>query len=323
MNLTFDSQEMVYLIYCGIALGVLLAFTGIAQMSSRNENRSEAKSRRMRMISQGRSTAELLALLKPQQNRGILSRLPFIGDLPRKLVQAGVLIRPAVFVQICILFAIIIFIATNQYYGPLVGALAGFTLGIVTPMAFVQARCNSQTQKLIHQLPDALDMMARGLKVGHPLNTSIGYVAEEMADPIATEFGIVFDQVNYGEDLPDAFQEFAERVDLEDVNYLSASIGIQHGTGGDLANVIEVLSRVIRDRIAMRRKIRAISSEGRMSSWFLSALPFIIFAMTSVMSPDYYAGVADDPLFQPMAISIVFLTVMNVLVLKKLVEFRV
>ena len=144
-----------------------------------------------------------------------------------------------------------------------------------------------------------------------------------MADPIATEFGIVFDQVNYGEDLPDAFQEFAERVDLEDVNYLSASIGIQHGTGGDLANVIEVLSRVIRDRIAMRRKIRAISSEGRMSSWFLSALPFIIFGMTSVMSPDYYAGVADDPLFQPMAISIVFLTVMNVLVLKKLVEFRV
>jgi tight adherence protein B len=104
---------------------------------------------------------------------------------------------------------------------------------------------------------------------------------------------------------------------------LSASIGIQHGTGGDLARVIQVLSNVIRARISMRRRILAISSEGRLSAWFLSAIPFVIFGFTSFSSPEYYGGVMDDPLFKPVAAAVVFFTVLNALVMKKLVNFRI
>jgi tight adherence protein B len=165
--------------------------------------------------------------------------------------------------------------------------------------------------------------MARGLRVGHPLNTSIGTVAQEMPDPISSEFGIIFDQVNYGEDLPDAFQDFADRVDIEDVYYLSASIGIQHGTGSDLARVVELLAKVIRSRIMMRRKVKAISAEGRASAAFLSSLPILMFVFTSISAPGYYSGVYDDPLFMPMATAIVVLTIANALILRKLVNFHV
>ena len=124
---------------------------------------------------------------------------------------------------------------------------------------------------MVRQLPDALDLMARGLKVGHPLNTTIRSVANEMPDPIASEFGVVMDQIAYGDDLPDAFAEMADRIDLEDVRYLSVSIGIQHGSGGDLASILMTLSRVIRNRLSMRKRIKAISSEG--SSAMACSLP--------------------------------------------------
>lgn len=323
MQALLDTQEFVYVLYTGLALGVFLLFTGLIQLMSRRENLSEAKSRRMRMIAKGTSTADLLAVLKPPERGDILTRLPFVGNLRRDLLQAGILMGPWRFLQLCGLLTAIA-VAIGLQVRPLHFALpAGFILGFALPILIVKNRRKTRTMALIHQLPDALDLLARGLRVGHPLNTSIGAVAEEMEDPIGTEFGIIFDQVSYGDDLTDAFAEFAERVDLEDVHYLSASVGIQHGTGGDLARVIQVLSDVIRGRISMRRRIKAISSEGRLTSWFLSSLPLVIYGMTSMTSPDYYSGVAEDPLYIPMAVTIVFFTVLNFLVLRKLVNFRI
>jgi len=323
MSTFFEDQELIYVLYSGLALGVLLVFTGAAQIISRRENHTEAKSRRMKMIAQGTSTEELLALLKPPQKSGFFTILPFVGNLPQSLTRAGFTIKPAVFLTLCAVLFMAILIGGLNYTDPPRSFLAAFSIGFFLPILYVRQKADAQIKALVRQLPDALDSMARGLRVGHPLNTSIGAVAREMPDPIGTEFGIVYDQVNFGDDLTDAMQEFAERVDLEDVNYLSASIGIQHGTGGDLASVIQTLSNVIRSRITMRRKIQAVSSEGRLTAWFLSALPLVIFGYTSFSTPDYYGGVSHDPLFLPMAIAIAGLTIANFLILRKLVSFRI
>jgi len=310
-------QDVIYLIYSGIALGVLLLFTGAAQLFSRRESGAEAKSRRLRMIAEGKSSAELLALLKAPTHQG------WRGGLPRLLRQAGFTIAPRSFVSLCAVVGFVAFAVGLPVLGPWQAGLAAAVLGLALPVGLIRVKRDQRMTQLLHQLPDALDLMARGLRVGHPLSTSIGTVAAEMPDPIGTEFGLIHDQTNYGDELTDAFQEFAERVQIEDVNYLSASIGIQHGTGGDLARVVEILAKVIRDRIAMRRTIRAISSEGRLSAWFLSALPLVIFGFTSLTTPDYYGAVSDDPLFMPMAFAIVGFTVLNFLVLKKLVNFHI
>lgn len=318
-----QNQDLVYLIYIGLALGVFLVFTGLAQALSRTENTSEARSRRMRMINKGATTAEVLALLKPDPKGGPLSGLPFLGDLPGTLRRAGLAISPSTFLLICAALAGALFAVAFGFLGPLPAALVALAGGVVAPMIFVQMRRKQRSEALIRQLPDTLDLLARGLRVGHPLNATINSVAREMPDPIGTEFGLIFDQVSYGDDLVDAFAEFAERVDVEDVHYLSASIGIQHGTGGDLARVIEMLAKVVRGRIAMRQKIHAISSEGRLSATILSLLPLGMFMAISTLAPSYYRDVADDPAFLPLAITVVALIATNYLVLKRLVNFRI
>lgn len=318
-----QDQDIIYLVYVGVALGAFLLVTGVAQLLHRGENLSEARNRRLQMIRKGATTEEVLALLKPPEESRLLKRIPVLGNLSKEMRRAGMTLPPARFLLFCLLGCVGLGLLAVRVLPPAQAFAIAVTMALLLPVAVVRAKRKKRVEALVSQLPDALDLMARGLKVGHPLNTSIGAVAREMSDPIGSEFGLIFDQVSYGDDLVAAVQEFAERVDIEDVHYLSASIAIQHGTGGDLARVIDVLSKVIRGRIAMRRRIRAISSEGRLSAWFLSAIPVAIYVFTSISSPSYFSGVADDPLYVPMMAVIMTLVAANALVLRKLVNFRI
>lgn len=312
-----------YAIYCGVAVGVLLLVSGLWQLLGR-KGRSEAmRSRRMRLMAEGRSGVERLAILKPPARRTGWQRIPVAGDLPQILRQADVPLTPGMFWAGCVALTVLLSVAAAGYAGWLHGIVIGVLGGVGAPFALLTGRQRKKMDKLMHQLPDALEMLARGLKVGHPLNNSIGIAAREMPDPAGTELGIIYDQVTYGDDLPDAVQEFADRTGLEDTRYLAASVSIQHGTGSDLSVMLETLARVIRNRIVLRRKVHALASEGRLTAWMLSALPLVIFGSVSALTPDYYAGIADDPLFRPMMGGILVLTLLNALVLRKLVNFRI
>lgn len=324
MEAFISEQTLIFLIYCGVAVGVLVAFTSFVSLTSRRETMGEVRSRRLRLIRDGHSIEERLALLKPPSIEDAGGKLSVLGRLTVMLRRADLSMSVFGFLGLCAVLAGGIFAGLLLAPIPVpFSAVAAAALGIFVPLGVLQGRISKKTTAMIAQLPDALELMARGLRVGHPLNTSIASVAQEMSDPIGSEFGIIFDQINYGDDLPEAFQDFAERMDIEDLHYLSASIGIQHGTGSDLAHVVELLAKVIRSRIMMRRKIHAISAEGRISAIVLSCLPAVMFFFTSLTSPNYYAGVYDDPAFAPMAIAIVVLTVANALVLRKLVNFHV
>jgi tight adherence protein B len=316
-------ETALYLICLGIGLGLLLAVSALRNVLSRKETGSEIVSRRLRMIHDNRSIEERIALLKPGAENPTYRNVPVLGALSAVLRRARSSLSPIRFLVLCGAFAVASFAGMVVFLPAVLALPVALVLGFGIPIVIVQARAKARAQALISQLPDALDLLARGLRVGHPLNTSIGSVAQQMPDPIGSEFGLIFDQVNYGENLPDAFQEFAERVDLEDVHYLSSSIGIQHGTGSDLARMIDVLSKVIRSRAMLRRKVRAISAEGRATAFFLSAVPVLMFGFTSLMSPDYFGGVMDDPLFIPMAASVVALTVLNAIIMNRLVNFHV
>lgn len=318
----FSEFETGALAYVGIFLGVLLAFEGLRQTLSRRESRAEARNRRMRLIARGATTEERLSILKPRHDAWRLSPLPLFGTLPSDLARAGLNVRPELFLTLSASAAAVVGLAVSTVTEPAVAAAIAVGLCLVVPVLWVRELRKKRMNALVAQLPDALDLMARGLTVGHPLNATIGSVADDMKDPVATEFGIMVDQIAYGDDLPDAFMDFAARTDLEDTRYLAVSIAIQHGTGGDLARVLTTLSRVIRDRMTMRRRIKAISAEGRLTSIFLSCLPFVIFGTTMLSSPDYYGGISDDPLFRPFAIVVATLVVANYLAMRKLVNFR-
>lgn len=310
------------IVYIGVLIGVMLVFEGLRQLVSNRGRRDEARSRRMQMISQGATTEEILAILKPEDKQSFTRRLPLIGDLPLVLRQAGIAMSSGAFLTTCFAGFVAVGVLFAQLF-PLLGALLfAFFLCMVVPIVAVRLQRTQRINDLVRQLPDALDMMSRGLKMGHPLNASLSTVATEMPDPIGTEFGLVVDQVAFGDELTDAFNEFADRLGQEDVHYLATAIAIQHGTGGDLARILSVLSKVIRDRMTMRRKVKAVSAEGRLSAAILSVVPVIIFVGLNVMSPNYYGDIADEPLAKPLVFGVVALVVLNALILRRLVAFR-
>lgn len=314
--------DMQFAAYVGAVVGVLMVAEGLRQMFSRRGRRDEARSRRMRMIAKGATTEEILAILKPEEKRTIFNRLPLVGDLPLVLRQAGITMSSGAFLTTCGAGFIAVVVVFSQLTSLPKAAILAFLICFLVPIMAVRLQRTQRVNDLIRQLPDALDMMARGLKVGHPLNASLASVANEMPDPIGTEFGIVVDQVSYGDDLTDAFNEFADRINQEDIHYLATAIAIQHGTGGDLARILSVLSKVIRDRMTMRRKIKAVSAEGRLSASILSVVPVIIFVGLNTMSPAYYGDIADEPLAKPLVFFVVALVLLNALILRRLVTFR-
>ncbi len=310
------------LIYISIFIGILLAYEGLQQLFMRRETLTEARNRRMKMLQGGASSDEVLQLLRdpamsnPGESPGLIARLRRLN------VQAGVMISPAWIILAAIALAVGAFVLAIRFMSQELALGCAVVAGVALPLLTLLALKENRSQKLTKQLPDALDLMARGLKVGHPVAVTVGNVATDLPDPIGSEFGIIQDQINYGDDVATAFQDFARRVGTEDANYLAVSIGIQHGTGGNLARVLNILSQVIRDRQTMQKKIKAISAEGRLSGLILTILPLLIYLSIELATPSFYGEVRSDPLFPYFAGVIIGLIVLQGLILRRLVKFK-
>lgn len=312
-----ETPGLMYAIYVSVFLGALLAFEGLRALFSTKEDIHEARNRRMRMIAKGSTTEEVLKLLLKNKPSGSI-----LDKVSRSLSQSGLPIRMRGLFAMMVLGGVVVYFAAQRYVETPQAVMLAFMIATLVPTMVISGARRRRLEKLTKQLPDALDVIARGLKVGHPLNVTIGNVAKEMPDPIGTEFGIVQDQVSYGDNIVDAFSDMAERLDLEDIRYLAVTVGIQHGTGGNLARVLQVLSQIIRDRAAMRKKIHAISAEGRISAFILSVLPFMIYGMINMTTPSFYADVSNDPVFYPIMGLILGLVLTQAFILFKMVNFK-
>jgi tight adherence protein B len=179
------------------------------------------------------------------------------------------------------------------------GAITWYFTGNIfaTPVAVLCAGClpilklkNDRKKRLElfeEQLPDALDMMTRALRAGYPFNEAMHYIADEMQDPIAKEFGITFDEINYGRDVREAFNYLLIRVPSMNLISATTAILIQRDTGGNLAELLDKTSDILRKRFRFQRRVKTITAENRMSAWVLSLMPFAIFLAIALKSPDY------------------------------------
>jgi tight adherence protein B len=151
-------------------------------------------------------------------------------------------------------------------------------------------------KKFSAQFPDGIDIIVRSLRAGHPVPIAISMVSKEMTDPIGTEFGIVSDELTYGSDLEMAMRNLYYRIGTDDLPLFVTAVAIQRSTGGNLGEILENLSSVIRQRFKMRRKIRALAAEGRASALILSSLPIGMFAVIQFLVPNFYASVWNEDL---------------------------
>ena len=226
-----------------------------------------------------------------------------------------------------ILFGIILIMistGTPLGFGRLL-LLGTFSLGIglFIPLLALQIRANQMRKKILDQFPVALDVFVRGLRAGHPVAAALDLLTVEMPDPIGSQFGLVVDEVTYGADLRDALQSMAERWDSADMRMFVVSLSVQAETGGNLAEVLDNLAKVIRERQSLMLKVRALSSEGRMTAIILTALPVLAFTTLFTLNPPFYLDVADDRAFVPGFVSLILLYIVGFVAIRRMVDIKV
>ncbi|HEY2757764.1 MAG TPA: type II secretion system F family protein [Pseudolabrys sp.] len=239
-------------------------------------------------------------LVQLRRERGLTEsgdyRLPFI-NINQLLLQSGLTIGFGKLVLFAGMAMVGGFVGMMMFDGKTSHALlAALFSGFVLPILVLKILRSRRRKKFGAQFPDAIDIIVRSLRAGHPVPVAINMVAREMADPIGSEFGIVTDEITYGADLETAMRNLFFRVGTDDLPLFVTAVAIQTSTGGNLGEILENLSRVIRERFKMRRKIRSLAAEGRASAMILSSLPIAMFAVIQFMVPSFYASVWDESL---------------------------
>jgi tight adherence protein B len=296
-----------------------------------------AINQRLDLINRGVSRGEAMKLLR-RRTSDLPDWLPSIVSglavkFEKMLMAAGVsiptgkLMTSLIIAPVALFFAIVLFMVIGGVAlggGRLIMvATFAFIVGAGLPLLYFQYRANSMRKKMQDQFPVALDVFVRGLRAGHPIAAALDLLTVEMPDPIGSQFGIVVDEVTYGADLRDALTAMADRWDLDDMRMFVVSLSVQNETGGNLAEILENLSQVIRERASMMMKVRALSSEGRMTAAMLTGLPILTFMMLFIGNPGFYLDVADDPAFLPGYVVLLTLYVIGFYSIRRLIDLKV
>jgi len=313
------------IIYIVIFCAVLLAVQGMYWFVTEQRRIRGAVNRRLLLAKQTTSAQETFETLK--RERGLIgldnSQLGRFNDL---ILQTGLRLDQKILVALAFLLGLVLFVLFGFAFGyGLLAFIFSAVFAALSMLIFLAIVRRRRIAKFSEQLPDAIDVIVRGVKSGYPFTVALGLVAKEMSDPIGTEFGMTSDEISFGSDTGTALDNLFHRVGHEDLLYLIMSLKIQNQTGGNLAEILSRLARLLRERAILRLKVRAVSAEGRLSGVFLTAMPFLLFVIVSFLKPDYFFNdvVRNHPLTEPaLILGLAMLGVGNVIIYR-MVNFKV
>lgn len=325
---------MILVFIFGSVLLLVEALLGTA-LRSREKNREI--NQRLRLIGRGTSRAETISILRRHNldlaNRAPLPLQPAVRRFERMLLATGIamptsqlllLLAAAPAIVLALIIVLMLAVGSPIGIGRIVLlATVSIVIGSAIPLFFLSGKAQRRKKKMEEQFPVALDVFVRGLRAGHPVAAALDLLTVEMPDPIGSQFGLVVDEVTYGADMRDALFDLADRWDLDDMRMFVVSLSVQNETGGNLAEILENLSRVIRERHSMLMKVRALSSEGRMTAVILTLLPVATFGGLFLLNPKFYLQVADDPIFLPGFLALVALYMVGFLTIRRMVDLKV
>jgi tight adherence protein B len=313
--------DLLFLVYGAIFLATILLIEGcFSVLGDLKHGSRRSINRRLRLLDEGGTTEGVLNTLRRDLRKGLLAGT----ELDRTLAQAGWTMSAGRFIVLIVASTVALGagLGVTGIVSPAIGVALGTVLGAVGPLLYLRSAKARRLKKFSEQLPDALDIIVRSLRAGHPVAAAMGLVAKEMPDPIGSEFGITVDEMTYGLALPEALAKMAERVNQGDLKFVLVAINIQHGSGGNLAEVLAGISSVIRARFRMKQKISALSAEGRLSAIILSVLPFLVSAFIFALKGEYYMEHAQDPRIYVAVGSGFALMIIGVIVMHRMVRFR-
>ncbi len=304
----------------GAVLAVMLAFAG--------KNDGRATERLDQLVGRGsrrESSADLLlkqALMTVDRKTVFDKLTPEFFNVTKMVEQADANIKPSALFGIGLGVGFVAFVTAiwtvNVYVAPLM-----FLFAFPLPFLWLSFKRKRRLNKFAQQLPDALELTARALRAGHSLAAGMHVVAEEMQPPIAKEFNRVYEEQNLGIQLEDAMKNMTDRVPNLDLRFFITSVAIQRQTGGDLAEILDRIGYVIRERYKILGQVKALSAEGRLSGVVLIALPIGLFFLMLTMKPDYEKLLWEDPMGVKMSIGALVAMLIGAFVIKKIVDIKV
>ncbi|MEO0819967.1 MAG: type II secretion system F family protein, partial [Pseudomonadota bacterium] len=253
------------IIYALIFVGILLIVEGIyLVVYGKTLKREKRVNRRLSLLQEGKDTEEVLSILRAEREGNKRDgKLPVVGALLEKAKHANIQMSPLIIGLSILGLTIVAFVLLTWFTAASlpVRILIAIVCGYGALYIWLSNKAKARVAMLEEQFPDAVDLMVRSLRVGHPITAAIAIVAREMPDPLGTEFGLIADEATYGMNLNDALDRLASRVPLPDLRFFTIAVNIQSTSGGNLAEVLDGLSKVIRARFKLFRKVKAITAE--------------------------------------------------------------
>lgn len=323
--------ELGSLMFLGmVGVAVFLLTFGIT-VPVFGESRSTRKrlQKRLREIQKQSDKPPISSLLREKYLKRLggaertLEQLPGMEKLARMIEQSGhrILAYKLVLIAIGLSLAALIlaFIVTKLWW---MAALAGFVC-LMMPFFKIRSDRQKRMERFDEQLPEAIDIIKRALQAGHPFSESLHLVADGLQEPISHEFAITFADLNYGSDLRRAMLGLLERVPSITLMAFITSVLVQKETGGNLAEILDNISKVIRGRFRFQRKVKTLSAEGRMSAWILTLVPFVLFIMIYITTPGYLPILVESPTGRQLVIIACVMMVLGIMWIRRILKIEV
>jgi tight adherence protein B len=320
----FSAEPIIYIL---VFIGVLLLVEGIyLTVFGKSISLNSRLNRRLDLLEKGAGREQVLEQLRKEMSQHVSGGgIPFYQILATKAQRAAIAFSPRQLVMVMAVLSLFSFLLlTVATDGPLiVRILVALVFGVGSVYTWVDRKAKKRLALIEEQLPDAVELMVRSLRVGHPFSSAINIVAREIPDPLGSEFGIIADEAAYGREISESLRNFAERMDMQDLRFLAVAVSIQAQSGGNLAEILHGLAQVIRARFKLFRRVKAITAEAKWSGMFLSGFPFVALLMITLIKPDYYDDVRETAAFIPAAIAVGVFLVANVVFMRIMVNIKV
>ena len=313
----------IFILFVMIIEGTYLVF------ARRRRSEKKAVRKRLKTLSSGGIEEESRDIVRKK----LLSQIPWLNQLLLKfrwidrmnlfLEQAGTERSLGFFISLSLFLAAAgLYGASRINVGGMVSILVAAVLG-TTPFFYISLLRRRRMQKFQEQFPEALDLIARALRAGHAFTGGLKLVADEMRDPIGTEFEKTLNEINFGVGVPEALRNLAARVACPDLKFFVISVVIQRESGGNLAEILEKIAYLIRERFRLLGRIRVLAAQGKMSAAILIVIPFIVALGISILNPKYIRILSTDPGGRLMVVFALIFMIIGVLVMRKIIAIKV
>jgi tight adherence protein B len=315
------------LIYIMIFVAVVVIVNGIYLIVfGKSISLNSKVSRRLTLLEKNANREQVLEQLRKEMNQHLNAKnIPLYSMLAKKAQRANIAFSPQALIGIMAIVSVFAFMMLSVFTAAefSLRVVLGIVMGVGGVFFWVNRTAKKRMNLLEEQLPDSIELMVRSLRVGHPFSTAIGIVAKEIPDPLGSEFGVISDEAAYGRDVSESLKAFAERMDSQDLRFLAVAVSIQQQSGGNLAEILEGLSKVVRARFKLFRRVRAITAEAKWSGMFLSGFPIAALIMIQVVQPDYYDEVKGTTAYIPAALFVVTFLIINIIYMKVMTNIKV